>query len=112
MKVKAYLFAVYALLLAMGGFIGWLKASSMMSLYAGVGSGALLLISSHFIYRSSKLAFIFSLWVTIMLTSFFSLRFAKTGNFMPGGLMALLGLLLLVFISMKKEERALQKPQD
>jgi uncharacterized membrane protein (UPF0136 family) len=89
-------FVVYALFLVAGGVMGWVKASSLMSLYAGVGSGLLLLILSHFIYRKQRWAIIAASILVAMLALFFGIRFVKTGNFLPGGLMALLGGVTLI----------------
>jgi uncharacterized membrane protein (UPF0136 family) len=96
MKTEAYLFSIYSFLLAIGGVFGFLKASSTISLYMGLSSGIALFTTSHFIYRGKKWALIFSLILIFLLTCFFTTRFIKTANFMPGGFMALIGSILLI----------------
>jgi uncharacterized membrane protein (UPF0136 family) len=107
MKTKAYLFSIYSFLLAIGGVIGFVKASSIISLYMGLSSAIALFTTSHFIYRGKKWALILSLILIFLLTCFFTIRFIKTANFMPGGFMALIGSILLIsnlFLTKKKSK--------
>jgi uncharacterized membrane protein (UPF0136 family) len=102
MKLLSILFVSYALIVGAGGIFGWVKAGSLISLCAGVGSGILLLGLSHFIYRKKKWALISAGVLLFLLTLMFALRFIKTGNFLPGGLLVLLGIPLLVMTAFNR----------
>ncbi|MBM3201464.1 MAG: hypothetical protein FJZ56_03530 [Chlamydiae bacterium] len=104
MKILAIIFATYALLVAIGGVMGWVKAFSLISLLAGLSSSLVLLIFGHFLYREKKWALIASTITVFLLSVMFLIRFLKTGNFLPGGLMVLTGIPLCVLglVNMRK----------
>lgn len=79
---------VYALLLATGGVMGYLKANSRPSLVAGLASaaatlGAILLA----LLASTTAGFALGLVVAAALIAVFFDRWRKTGKFMPGGML-------------------------
>ena len=87
---------IYAALVILGGLFGFLKAKSLPSLIMG-GVGGLALIAAgvalgHGLAWGLPLALVLSVGLLV----FFSLRYARTRAFMPGGLMAILSLLTLV----------------
>ena len=88
MKVTASIVLAYALLVLMGGWIGYMKASSTASLFSGLLFGTALLLGAYGIYKEKILAQYLTLFTTFFLDGFFTYRFAKTQHFMPAGLMS------------------------
>ncbi len=86
---------VYALLILVGGVMGWRSAGSSASLVAGVGSGVALLVA-YFISRANLAA---GMWVgavlALALAGFFAYRWNVTGKVMPAA-----GVLVLSLIAM------------
>ena len=89
----------YAVLLVVGGLIGYRKAGSRPSLIAGSVSGAVALLAAGLMLRDGR-----AIWLGVVLAALmlivFTIRFTKTRKFMPSGLLGvvsgavLLGLLL------------------
>ena len=78
----------YAVLLAVGGIIGYTKAGSRPSLIAGLASAAALL-ALGLSTQSATLGMGLGALVAILLAAFFGYRFlAKTRKFMPAGMLA------------------------
>ncbi len=78
---------VYALLMLLGGGIGFLNAKSKPSLIAGSIS-AILLGVAWFVSRSQETTgYLFGLIVAVLLLVVFGMRLKKTGKFMPSGML-------------------------
>jgi len=87
---------VYAILLAVGGVIGYTKAGSRPSLIAGLGSAAAALFALVLSFLSSVWGLGLGALLAILLAVFFGYRFAvKTRKFMPAGLLAVVSLIVL-----------------
>lgn len=90
---------IYAILVMVGGVIGFVKVGSRPSLIAGVLGGLVLLAAGYGIGLPSQLWGLQSaLILIVVLLVFFTIRYFR-GNphaFMPSGLMAILSLLALV----------------
>jgi uncharacterized membrane protein (UPF0136 family) len=87
---------IYALLLAGGGVMGFLKAGSKPSLIAGVGSAVLTLIALAASFWREYEALVFATAVALLLCLFFNYRFvSKSRKFMPSGLLAVVSLVVL-----------------
>jgi uncharacterized membrane protein (UPF0136 family) len=87
---------IYAVLLAVGGLIGYFKARSRPSLIAGMASAlaalAALVLSSRNIRWGVPLGMILSIALFLL----FGYRYAvKTRKFMPSGLLAVISLVVL-----------------
>ena len=89
---------VYAVLLAVGGVIGYTKAASRPSLIAGLASALAALLAFALSFRTPS-------WNGCgfcrrsALVSLFGYRFAvKTRKFMPSGLLALVSLAVLAVV--------------
>ncbi|MDQ2800757.1 MAG: TMEM14 family protein [Armatimonadota bacterium] len=90
---------IYAVLVIVGGVIGFAKAGSRPSLIAGVLGGLVLLAAGYDINLPvSILGLPGALILIAMLLVFFTVRYLRGSPraFMPGGLMAILSLLALV----------------
>ena len=87
---------IYAVLLGIGGLIGYLKAGSRPSLIAGSISAlvALLALGLSIAYKNYGIAL--GLLLSISLFILFGYRYAvKTRKFMPSGLLAVVSLVVL-----------------
>ena len=89
--VRIYFFAFGALTIA-GGVLGYVKARSSASIVAGAVFGGLLLVAGYLVGRGGRSGAILGLVVSAMLAGRFTKAFRSNGKVMPGGLMALLGL--------------------
>jgi len=87
---------VYALLLAVGGVIGYTKAGSRPSLIAGILSALATLAAIFLTTVNPQLGLAIGAVLALLLTGFFGSRFAKTRKFMPGGMMAVVSVLALI----------------
>jgi len=90
---------IYALLLGVGGLIGYLKAGSRASLIAGMASAlaalAALVLSVRNIFWGVPLGMILSIALFLL----FGYRYAvKTRKFMPSGLLAVVSLVVLAMM--------------
>jgi uncharacterized membrane protein (UPF0136 family) len=87
---------IYAVLLAAGGFVGYSKAGSKPSLYAGVASAAATCLALALSFQNVGLGMALACLVAVLLAGFFGYRFAaKTRKFMPAGLLAVVSLIVL-----------------
>lgn len=83
---------VYAVVVLLGGVMGYVKAKSQVSLFSGVGSGIALLVA-WFICRQIPLVGLgLATFLSLVLFIVFVIRFLKTRAFMPAGLMTLFSL--------------------
>ena len=96
MRAPGIVILLYGLLVFVGGIMGYITAGSMASLIAGGAFGLVLLASGLGVLRRKKLGFIFAPLVTLLLTVFFAYRLVQSGDFIPSGLMGVLGLVALV----------------
>ncbi len=89
-KVSNYISISYAILLFVGGLIGFLKAHSKPSLITGALSCLIVLVAWQLGSKKPKAGYLFIASTSLMLSMFFLIRFAETQAFMPGGLMLIL----------------------
>lgn len=106
MKKIAIVSLLYAILLFIGGFIGYLKAGSAMSLVASSLFGLGMLIASILSWNLYRMGWVLSAALASVLLIFFLYRFSLTYSFMPAGMMIVLTSLFLgyVFYEEKKIE--------
>ncbi len=108
MKFSAWIVLVYALLILLGGLMGFRQAHSLASLVVGSVSAIILLVCASGMFRKSLLAYTLAMAFILVLTLFFAYRFALTEKFMPAGMMTMisaLALLTVVFRSKKKKAK-------
>jgi len=72
---------IYGVILIVGGFAGYYKANSMMSLYAGIGSGILIILLSILMTMKKPYVDYIAAFLVLALTIFFGFRFYKTHAF-------------------------------
>ncbi|OYD91873.1 hypothetical protein CDG76_24805 [Nostoc sp. 'Peltigera membranacea cyanobiont' 210A] len=85
----------YGILAIVGGVIGYIQATSKVSLVSGSISGLLLILAAYFQLQGQTWGAILAVLVTAVLVVVFTFRLAKTRKFMPAGLMTILGMLAL-----------------
>lgn len=87
---------IYALLLGIGGLMGYLKAGSRPSLIAGSISALAALVALGLSAADHQLGVPLGLLLSITLFVLFGYRYAaKTRKFMPSGLLAIASLIVL-----------------
>jgi uncharacterized membrane protein (UPF0136 family) len=92
---------IYAVLLAAGGLVGYLKAGSRASLIAGSISALAAFAALGLSVKSHPLGPPLGLILSISLFLLFGYRYAvKTRKFMPSGLLALVSLVVLAVMIM------------
>ena len=96
MKGPGIVILLFGLLVLGGGIIGCITAGSMASLIAGSVFGLGLLGSGLGVCKRKKLGFVLAPLLTLLLTAFFTYRFVQSGEFIPTGLVAGLGLVTFV----------------
>ena len=90
---------VYGVLVLAGGVIGYTATGSQASLVAGGVFGGGILASAVAILKGKRTGLRVAFGLAVVLTLFFGSRFAQSGVFMPGGLMALLSILAVIVVS-------------
>ena len=89
---------IYAVLLAVGGVIGYTKAGSRPSLIAGLGSAVAAILALLLSFQNPNWGMGLGALVAVLLAVFFGYRFAvKTRKFMPAGLLAVVSVAVLGF---------------
>ena len=91
-----WLILVYALLVAIGGVIGYVKAKSNQSLISGLGSGVALAIAWYISLQNPTAGLALAAAIAVALLVVFALRFRATKKLMPAGLLAILSLIMTV----------------
>ena len=91
--------AVYALLLAGGGIMGFVKARSRASLIAGVVSAAAAVAAMGLSVAGYSFGRPLGLTLAIVMFVFFGYRFAtRNRKFMPNGMMAVVSLVVAAIL--------------
>ena len=86
----------YGFILIIGGVIGRVRAGSKISLIAGVLSGILVLLGIFLLTIDLMIGFGLIAAVSGLITISFIIRLAKTGKFMPAGMLCLLSLIATI----------------
>ncbi len=93
---------IYSLLLLIGGFMGFAKAGSIVSLVIGVGSGLVLGYCTIRHYLGKGLHCWLVLGVTTAITLFFAYRYYTTLKIFPPAVMVVCGLLVILVMFLKR----------
>jgi uncharacterized membrane protein (UPF0136 family) len=89
-------FIIFALLTIAGGVMGYVSKGSVPSIVAGVISGAALLVAAFLLPGNAVAGLVIAALVSLLLAGRFVPAFAKTGQFMPAGLMSILSVIGLI----------------
>ena len=95
--VPVFLF-VYGFLLLCGGFIGYAQTGSKISFIMGIVAALLSDIAGYGMLKKWVLGYFGAIAVTFFFTLFFSYRFWITHKMMPGGIFAIISLLMFVLL--------------
>lgn|SRR5262245_47194677 len=87
MNLGQIVLLVYALLMLVGGFIGYKAAGSSASLWAGAGSAAVLAAAWLLSRSAPAVGFGLGAVTSLALVVVFGMRLAKTGKMMPSGML-------------------------
>ncbi len=101
LKNNYILVLIYALLVLIGGVMGFVLSGSNASLYASAPSFLALVAAAYGIYKGKAAGHIASLVIIILLDGFFSFRYMHTGKAFPGGLMAFISLVTLLLLVLR-----------
>ena len=95
-RVGLVVLIVYAVLLIVGGVIGFVKAKSKASLIAGVASGiiAIIAVAISATYNEDG-GYSLALLLAVVLFVFFGYRASLSRKFMPGGLLAVASVVVI-----------------
>ncbi|MBS3905249.1 MAG: TMEM14 family protein [Simkania sp.] len=96
MKKAGWVTILLAVMVCLGGVIGYVKAGSPASIISGLIFGVLLLTGGIGTLLCKKSFAILALMTVLILDGFFTYRFFLSFSFMPAGLMALLSLVTLI----------------
>jgi uncharacterized membrane protein (UPF0136 family) len=95
--MTSWIVLIYAILVAVGGIMGYVKAQSSASLIAGVLSGLFLAGSAIAMMKGSYQA---GWWIALIVTIVLLVRFGMAAmnefKMMPGGMVIILSLIVLV----------------
>lgn len=81
---------LYAILVSLGGILGFVKAKSYVSLVSGLISGVALGLAWYISLQSLATGLAIATAIALVLLGVFAVRFHRTRSFMPAGLMAAL----------------------
>lgn len=98
MKKQAIVILCYALLILLGGMIGFAKAHSLPSLIMGSLFAGILIVCSFLMFKGVHWAYPVSATMTLFLLAFFSYRFYMSLKWMPAGIMVIASLLTLLLL--------------
>jgi uncharacterized membrane protein (UPF0136 family) len=98
-RVGLVVLIVYAVLLIVGGVMGFVKAKSRPSLIAGVGSGIIAAIAAWISGNYNEDGgYSLALLLAIALFLFFGYRASVTRKFMPAGLLAVASVVVIAIM--------------
>ncbi len=97
-SVAKFSLLILALLVCVGGVIGYKKAGSKASLIMGTASAALLAVAFVIATQAPSTGLLVGLVISLMLSAVFGVRLKKTGKFMPAGLLLALCLVELAVL--------------
>jgi len=93
--------AVYGVLMLGGGFMGYIKAGSKMSLIMGVVSATIIFFGLYLSRSNAQTGYGLISAASAVLVVTFVIRLVKTGSFMPSGMLVIFSV-IAVIISIKQ----------
>ncbi len=98
-KVSNVISALYGILLILGGTFAYVKVHSTKSFTVGIISGLLIFLAIKLGSTNARGAYLFNASLSLVLATFFFLKFGNTHAIMPAGLMAILSTLTYVTVA-------------
>jgi len=98
-KATSWAVLIYGILIILLGSWGYYERGSNVSLYSGVGFGALLVLSSWALFAHKKWGSVAALILTLALTIVFAIRSSHTGAPIPSVMAVLSGGMLLFLLA-------------
>ena len=98
LQTTAIIVLIYGALVVLGGVMGYVKAKSKPSLYAGLGFGFALVISGQMLWQGNTRVLPGATVLAAILLVVMGIRFARTKKFMPAGLVALMSLAAVIVL--------------
>ncbi|MFA5060055.1 MAG: TMEM14 family protein [Candidatus Omnitrophota bacterium] len=95
MKPINVAFLIYGILMFVGGFIGFAKAGSKMSLIMGIVSGLIIILGVLISLNNPQTGYLVLTVTTTLLSAVFISRLIKTQSFMPSGMLLIFSLAAL-----------------
>ncbi len=95
MRTSATILFLFGLTLVLGGFMGWARADSLISLIMGGGFGLSLVVCGWLMLRGRVWALYAAMLITTSISALFAYRFFTTQKMMPAGMILIMGLLTL-----------------
>lgn len=108
MRFDALVVFFFGIIVAMGGFMGYVKADSLPSLIMGLSFGVILVICSYGLWKKHLYGFFGSIATTTILTVFFMMRYVQTSKTFPAGVMALLSVIVMILLLSTKDTKKAQ----
>lgn len=105
MRFNGMITVVYALLVVIGGMIGFIKANSVPSLIMGMIFALGLLLSAVAMAKGIKLGYYFAMTLAAILACFFAYRYAISYHILPGGVMAVLSLAFMMTLFLRNKPK-------
>lgn len=96
LMLTVWFILLYAILVALGGILGYVKARSQPSLISGLVSGLLLAIAWYISLQTPVVGLAIATLIAFGLLGVFAVRFQRTRKWMPAGLMAILSLVAAI----------------
>jgi uncharacterized membrane protein (UPF0136 family) len=112
LKLSAWITFFYAITIIAGGTMGYIKAGSTISLVLGSVSGLFLLSTMIATWKGKMIGLYSAIFYAGILDAFFTYRLVKTQQFMPSGIMCILSLAFVGFITLqirKLSRKSLEK---
>lgn len=105
MRFNGIITLIYALLVVIGGMIGFIKANSVPSLIMGMIFALGLLLSAVAMAKGIKFGYYFAMALAAVLTVFFAYRYVISHHMMPGGVMAILSLAIMITLFLRNRPK-------
>lgn len=103
MTTSIYTSIIYAILLVIGGAVGYLTKGSIASLGMGSASAAAIALTAWGMHHGYAIAHSLCMLLALILVGFFGYRYIITGNFFPGGLMTICSLVVFAILMGSKK---------
>lgn len=97
-NIARVVLGLFAVLMAVGGWMGARRAGSRVSLIAGSASGAACILFLLISFWLPKPAFFLATLLAFALSVLFLVRFRRTGNPMPSALLAVVSLVVATIL--------------